>query len=66
MKAGLLDLERVTPLLEGCSTTRIICRVGCPHGRRMRPDSRIVFASVRDARDVGYRPCRVCRPAEAA
>jgi O-6-methylguanine DNA methyltransferase len=63
VKARLLALERVTPVLEGCTSTRIVCRVGCIHGRHMRPDHRVVFASVGDARSVGYRPCRVCRPA---
>jgi len=65
-KVGLLALERATPVLEGCATTRIVCRVGCVHGARMRADSRIVFASVEDAREVGYRPCRVCRPMTGA
>jgi O-6-methylguanine DNA methyltransferase len=62
-KRELQDLERRTPVLEGCTSTRIVCRVGCAHGRRVRPDNRVVFASVEDARSVGYRPCRVCRPA---
>lgn len=63
VKHRLLALERTTPVLEGCTTTRIVCRVGCIHGRRMRPGNRVIFASVADARSVGYRPCRVCRPA---
>jgi O-6-methylguanine DNA methyltransferase len=62
VKNGLAALERTTPVLEGCTSTRIVCRVGCIHGRRMRPDHRVVFASVDDARSVGYRPCKVCRP----
>jgi O-6-methylguanine DNA methyltransferase len=61
-KTGLLGLERATPVLEGCATTRIICRVGCSAGHRMRDDSRVIFASVADARTVGYRSCKVCRP----
>jgi len=63
VKSRLLALERGTPVLEGCATTRIVCRVGCVHGRRMRAENRVIFASVDDARSVGYRPCRVCRPA---
>ena len=63
VKNGLAALERTTPLLEGCTTTRIVCRVGCIHGRHVRPENRIVFASVEDARSVGYRPCKACRPA---
>lgn len=63
VKDRLAALERTTPVLEGCTSTRIVCRVGCIHGRHMRPDNRVVFASVGDARSVGYRPCKVCRPA---
>ena len=66
LKRQLLELERSTPVLEGCISTRIVCRVGCVHGRRMRPENRVVFASVEDARSVGYRPCKVCRPSAAA
>jgi O-6-methylguanine DNA methyltransferase len=63
IKDRLATLERTTPVLEGCTSTRIVCRVGCVHGRHMRPDNRVVFASVDDARSVGYRPCKACRPA---
>jgi O-6-methylguanine DNA methyltransferase len=63
VKDRLAALERTTPVLEGCTSTRIVCRVGCIHGRHMRRDNRVVFASVEDARSVGYRPCKVCRPA---
>jgi O-6-methylguanine DNA methyltransferase len=63
VKDRLTALERTTPVLEGCTSTRIVCRVGCIHGRHMRPDNRVVFASVEDARSVGYRPCKTCRPA---
>ena len=65
VKSRLLALERTTPVYEGCASTHIVCRVGCVHGRHMRPDNRVVFASVDDARSVGYRPCRVCRPQAA-
>ncbi len=66
LKHRLLELERRTPVLEGCATTRIVCRVGCIHGRHMRPENRVVFASVQDAGSVGYRPCKVCKPSAAA
>jgi O-6-methylguanine DNA methyltransferase len=66
VKGRLLSLERTTPIYEGCTSTHIVCRVGCVHGRHMRPDNRVVFASVGDARSVGYRPCKVCKPARAA
>ena len=63
VKNRLTALERTTPVLEGCTSTRIVCRVGCTHGRHMRPEHRVVFATVDDARSVGYRPCKLCRPA---
>jgi O-6-methylguanine DNA methyltransferase len=63
VKHRLRALERRTPVFEGCTTTRIVCRVGCVHGRRLRPANRVVFASVSDARSVGYRPCKACKPA---
>ena len=66
LKRRLLDLEVRTPPLEGCDSTRIVCRTGCHAGGRMRASSRVLFASLEDALSVGYRACRVCRPAGAA
>jgi methylated-DNA-[protein]-cysteine S-methyltransferase len=66
LKARLLALEKATPPLEGCATTGIVCRAGCRHGRRMRADRRRPFDSLAEARSAGFRPCKVCRPAEAA
>jgi O-6-methylguanine DNA methyltransferase len=63
LKTRLLALERATPALVGCATTRIICRRGCTHEQRIAEPNRIVFASVDDAVGIGYRPCRTCRPA---
>jgi O-6-methylguanine DNA methyltransferase len=66
LKTRLLELERTTPLLVGCESTRIVCRRGCPHEQRIGNHGRVVFASVADAASVGYRPCRVCRPRDHA
>ncbi len=62
LKTALLGLEE-RPALVGCSTTRIVCHRGCPAGRRMRPEHGVTFRSLTDARDAGYRACRICRPA---
>jgi O-6-methylguanine DNA methyltransferase len=62
LKQHLLRLEHDTPALVGCTTTKILCRTGCPHLARASEANRVVFASTRDARSVGYRACRVCRP----
>jgi methylated-DNA-[protein]-cysteine S-methyltransferase len=62
LKTRLLELERTTPVLVGCTSTRIVCRRGCAQEQRIREDNRVVFASVADAVGVGYRACKVCRP----
>jgi O-6-methylguanine DNA methyltransferase len=66
LKTRLLALERATPVLVGCASTRIVCRRGCAHEQRIGEDGGVVFASVADAAGVGYRPCRVCRPRDPA
>jgi O-6-methylguanine DNA methyltransferase len=66
LKTRLLELERTTPLLVGCASTRFVCRRGCAHEQRIGEHGRVVFASVADAVTVGYRPCRVCQPRDAA
>jgi O-6-methylguanine DNA methyltransferase len=62
LKTRLLTLERETPLYVGCASTRVVCRRGCRAEQRIREDGRVTFASVPDARSVGYRACRLCRP----
>jgi O-6-methylguanine DNA methyltransferase len=66
LKTRLLELERTTPLLVGCESTRIVCRRGCAREQRIGEHGRVVFASVADAASVGYRPCTVCRPRDHA
>lgn len=66
LKTRLLALERDTPLLVGCASTRIVCRRGCAHEQRIGEHGRVVFASVADAASVGYRPCKVCQPRDVA
>ena len=66
LKTRLLELERTTPLLVGCASTRIVCRRGCAHEQRIGENGRVVFASVADAAGVGYRPCKVCKPQDVA
>lgn len=62
-KEALLNLERGTAPYIGCASTRIFCRKGCAHERRIREGGRIHFASGADATASGYRACQVCRPA---
>ena len=62
-KEALLNLERSTTPLVGCASTKIFCRKGCAHERRVREGGRIHFASGTDARTSGYRACQTCQPA---
>jgi methylated-DNA-[protein]-cysteine S-methyltransferase len=48
--------------IEGCRTTRIYCRVGCPAGKRMKAENRVKFSSREEARTKGFRPCKLCKP----
>lgn len=52
-------------LLTGSDTTHIFCFPACHHARRITPQHRVSFGSVREAIASGYRPCKVCRPATA-
>jgi methylated-DNA-[protein]-cysteine S-methyltransferase len=45
-----------------CRTTKIYCRVGCPAGKRTKPQNRVYFKSHEDARAHGYRACKICKP----
>jgi len=67
-KARLLEAEGVSPeeVQRGpyvaTPTTGIVCHATCRNARRILPENRRPFRSVRDAVEAGYRPCRVCRP----
>lgn len=37
-------------------------RPGCPFGERISSDARVTFATLREALDAGYQPCKVCHP----
>ena len=71
-KVGLLREEGVpveeiagTPYL-ATPTTGVVCHATCRNARRIRPENRRRFRSVGEALEAGYRPCKVCRPAEPA
>ncbi len=67
-KVRLLELEGVAPdeisqaPYVATPNTMIVCHATCRNARRIRPDNRKPFRSVREAVAAGYRPCRVCRP----
>lgn len=48
--------------LVGSDTTHIVCWPTCRHARRVTPQHRVSFHSLREAGARGYRPCKVCRP----
>ncbi len=54
-------MKRKIPI-NGCRTTKIYCRTGCPPGRRTKPENREYFNSQAEARAKGYRACKVCKP----
>jgi methylated-DNA-[protein]-cysteine S-methyltransferase len=42
--------------------TRIFCRDQCPTATRVDRGRILFFAKPRDAKDAGFRPCKICRP----
>jgi len=44
--------------------TRKFHHVECPHARRIADKNKMVFRSIDEALDEGYRPCRTCNPLE--
>jgi O-6-methylguanine DNA methyltransferase len=46
-------------------TTGIVCHATCRNAKRIRPQNRRTFRSVKEATDAGFRPCKVCRPVAA-
>lgn len=50
----------------GSDTTHVFCMPTCRHARRVSDEHAVEFRGEREAYAAGYRPCKVCRPAEAA
>jgi O-6-methylguanine DNA methyltransferase len=61
--AALARLGRDGVRYLGNDTTRIYCFPTCRAARRITSRHRVPFRSVVQAAAVGYRPCRLCRPA---
>ncbi|CAN5884344.1 hypothetical protein BH24CHL4_BH24CHL4_25370 [soil metagenome] len=76
-KRTLLETERADPdalkvlahrgvRYFGSDTTKNFCFPTCRHARRTTGQHLVTFKSVLDARNAGYRSCKVCRPALAS
>ena len=52
--------------LTGSDTTNIFCFPSCRHARRTMERHQVRFRNERQAKEAGYRPCKVCRPAAIA
>jgi O-6-methylguanine DNA methyltransferase len=48
----------------GSDTTGIYCYPSCHQARRITPVHAVHFRNAAEARDAGFRPCRICRPLE--
>jgi O-6-methylguanine DNA methyltransferase len=59
---ALEDAAQRGERLVGSDTTHIVCWPTCRHARRVTPQHRVSFRSLREAGVRGYRPCKVCRP----
>ena len=50
----------------GSDTTRIFCFPTCRQAKRISVGHRVIFPAEREALAAGYRPCKLCRPLQAA
>ena len=49
----------------GSDTTHVYCYPSCRNARRITATHRVPLRSVDDARQAGFRACKVCRPVDA-
>jgi len=64
--AGLEKMAESKTRFWGSDTTRIFCYPTCRQARRITAGHRVIFPSAREALAGGYRPCKLCRPTQAA
>jgi len=62
----LEELVRSGTRYYGSDTTRVYCFPTCRNARRITARHRVPFGSTKAAAAAGYRPCLVCRPAQAS
>lgn len=54
-------VTRADEIYMGCKTTKIFCRLTCPC-RMPKPENLAFFRSSTEAKESGYRACKVCKP----
>jgi methylated-DNA-[protein]-cysteine S-methyltransferase len=59
----LRSLSRRGKRLRGSRNTRIFCLPTCYSRKWAKAQHTVYFTSVHEARQAGYRPCKLCRPA---
>jgi O-6-methylguanine DNA methyltransferase len=59
----LRSLSRSGKRLRGSRNTRIFCLPTCYSRKRAKLQHTVYFGSAHEARQAGYRPCKLCRPA---
>jgi methylphosphotriester-DNA--protein-cysteine methyltransferase len=56
-------LTRQGKRFRGSRNTHIFCLPTCYSRKRAKAQHTVYFTSEREARQAGYRPCKLCRPA---
>jgi len=59
----LKTLTRLGKRFRGSRNTRIFCLPTCFSRKRAKAQHTVYFTSAQEARQAGYRPCKLCRPA---
>lgn len=62
-RGGIKIIEsRIPGLFGGYKKDKILGRLDCKSGMRMKKENRVFFHSFEDAIACGYRPCKNCKP----
>jgi len=55
-------LSKVNGTLMGSITSKKYHHLDCRYALKIKPENRIYFESVEDAKEQGYLPCKICNP----
>ena len=62
LRKGKIILSPDSGLYAGNKPRKIFGRLDCKSGMRMKKENRVFFHSWEDAIEMGYRPCKNCKP----
>lgn len=62
LKGNEIFLSEIPGKFAGYKVGKIFGTLDCKSGMRMKKENRVFFHSMEDAINLGYRPCKNCKP----